>query len=260
MENRNIIVHYHIFKNAGSSIDQLLISNFGDKWLSYDTNDTGGVISPDRLSRLIESNPDHQAFSSHQIVPPIPDVDGCIYPIVFIRDPIDRIRSAYLFEWQKQIGLDVPKGSFREYIESKFVNKRRNAIEDFQTIRLSNRNTDKISKIDLYSDEELYEKALEFILSLRFVGIVDRFDESCELLNMYLRPAFPHFKTRKVEANVLQDITLPVESKRQKVRDELGDELYEMVVERNKLDSRLYLDTCGHFDSLICNDTIKKAV
>jgi len=247
---RNVIVHYHIFKNAGSSVDQLLRENFSADWLSYDTDDSGGVITTSALSDLINSNPQYQAFSSHQIVPPLPEVDGYIYPIVFVRDPIDRIRSAYLFEWQKQLGLESPKGSLREYVESKFVSRRKNAIEEFQTLRLSNTDPNDHQVFDAVEDDELYHRAISFIRSLDFVGIVDQFDESCVLLQRYLQSAFPEFQIKKVQANVLQDISMSIKAKRDLIRTELGDDLYEEVLERNILDDQLYRETCVHFETL----------
>ena len=99
-------MHYHIFKNAGSSVDQLLRKNFPDQWVGFDGDTPGSVITTAELEKRINTSTDKVAFSSHQIVPPLPNVDAEIYPIVFLRDPIDRIKSAYLFEWKKQLGLD----------------------------------------------------------------------------------------------------------------------------------------------------------
>lgn len=256
MKSRNVIVHYHIFKNAGSSIDELLKRNFGDKWLSHDNNDAGAVITTSDLTRLIDEHAFCNAFSSHQIIPPIPEIRGTIYPIVFVRDPIDRLKSAFLFEWKKQLGLDHPKGTLREYVESKFVLRRRSAIEEFQTIRLSNIDPDGLVRSDSLEDCELYDRAFNFIKSLEFVGVVDQFDASCQLLKKYLEPAFPDFAIQNVQANVLQDITVDIASKRELVREELGADLFENVLERNKLDDRLYLDSCLHFKNLQKKNTI----
>ena len=61
---RNVIVHYHLFKNAGSSIDHLLKFNFGDKWMAYDSDSASGIISTKGLEKLIADNPEVDAFSS----------------------------------------------------------------------------------------------------------------------------------------------------------------------------------------------------
>ncbi len=249
---RNIIVHYHLFKNAGSSIDQLLKMNFADKWMAYDGDTSNAIISSEQLEKLVVDNPDIEAFSSHQIVPPIPELDANVYPIVILRDPIDRIKSAYLFEWQKQLGLDTPKGTLEEYIKEKFKNKRHNPIEEFQTIRLSNQHRDRFHNISNLEDDELLENAKNFISSLEFVGIVDEFDRTVALLLEFLKPAFPDFVGREVKANVLQDLSLSQDQKRAQIQQELSAELYEEILHRNSLDESLYQLGKNHFESL-CN-------
>ncbi len=246
---RNVIVHYHLFKNAGTSIDHLLRRNFPDRWMSYDGETPGCIIAASELARLIDDNPGHVAFSSHQIVPPLPVVDANIFPIVFLRDPIDRIKSAYLFEWKKQLGLDQPKGSLVEFIQQKFTYVRKSSVEDFQAIRMSNADSSEFVGT-AGSDDEILDRACSFISSLDYVGIVDEFDRSNQLLSEYLKPAFPEFAASEVKANVLQDISVSNTQKRQAIRDEIGDELYEMIVARNSLDEALYQHARKHFAAL----------
>ena len=239
MAQRNIIVHYHIFKNAGSSVDQLLKKNFGDQWVGFDGDKPGCVITANALEDRIVNSPEKIAFSSHQIVPPMPQVDANVYPIVFLRDPIDRIKSAYLFEWKKQLGLDAPKGSFVEFVKEKFTYRRKSSIEEFQTIRLSNDSRSVFQGTEI-TDEEMLGKACDFISSLDFVGIVDDFERSNEMLAAYLREGFTEFEVSEVKANVLQDLSLSQEVKRERIKNELGAEMFEMIVSRNILDEALY--------------------
>ena len=239
MNARNVIVHYHIFKNAGTSVDHLLKKNFGEKWGSFDGDSPGHIITTAELEKTINNAPDTVAFSSHQIVPPLPQVEGTVYPIVFLRDPIDRIKSAYLFEWKKQLRLDEPKGSLKEFVETKFRYVRKSSVEEFQTVRLSNVDRGEFQGTQV-SDDEMLGNACEFLSSLEFVGIVDEFERSLQLLTNYLSRGFPAFKYSPVQANVLQDITINQNEKRQRIHEELGDELFEMIVDRNQLDERLY--------------------
>jgi len=247
---RNLIVHYHLFKNAGSSIDHLLKFNFGNRWMAYDSDKANGIISREGLEKLIADNPEIDAFSSHQILPPIPEIDGNVYPIVILRDPIDRVKSAYLFEQQKQLGLDEPKGSFEEYIKSKFKNKRHNSIEEFQTIRLSNQYKDRFQNHGKIDDDVLLSNAKEFIESLSFIGIVDDFDRSVEMLIDFVKPDFPDFQSREFKSNVLQDLSLSQQQKRDQIKSELSSELYEELVDRNRLDETLYKIGKQHFEKL----------
>lgn len=249
----NIIVHYHLFKNAGTSVDHLLKRNFGEQWMAYDGETPGAIITAAELAGLVRSNPQRIAFSSHQIVPPLPDVEANVYPVVFVRDPIDRIKSAYLFEWKKQLGLEQPKGTLAEYVEHKFQYRRKSSVEDFQTIRLANSSADSFNALDC-ADEEMLTRACEFVGGTGFVGIVDEFEASKQLLFNYLRPAFPDFEVSDVRANVLQDLSLSSEDKRASIRAELGDELFEMIVARNALDEKLYQYARKRFAEL-CADT-----
>ncbi len=248
-DKRKIIVHYHLFKNAGSSVDQLLKHNFPDGWIGFDGDGAGNIITASDLENQINSSVDKVAFSSHQIVPPLPRVDATVYPIVFLRDPIDRIKSAYLFEWKKQLGLEQPKGTFVEFVQEKFKWNRRSSVEEFQTIRLSNTEVDTFHT-EKISDDEMLGRACDFISSLNFVGIVDQFVKSNELLGAYLGEAFSDFAVKEVKANVLQDITMAQATKRLKIREELGDELFEMIVERNVLDEALYQHGCKCLNEL----------
>ncbi len=247
--SQNIIVHYHLFKNAGTSVDHLLKRNFGDKWIGFDGESPGSIITTEALENTINSTPDKLVFSSHQIVPPLPDVGKNVFPVVFLRDPVDRIKSAYLFEWKKQLGLDFPKGTLKEYVEKKFTYKRKSSVEEFQTIRLSNTKPQAFHDESI-SDDELVERACHFIGSLDFVGIVDEFDRSMLLLTGYLSQAFPGFEYVPVKANVLQDTSLDQKKKREIIQDELGQELFEMIVERNRLDEKLYQYGRRHLEHL----------
>lgn len=258
-KGRNVVVHYHLFKNAGSSVDQLLKFNFADRWMAYDSDSPNGIISCEGLEKLIQEHPQCSAFSSHQIIPPLPEVDGNVYPIVILRDPIDRVKSAYLFEQKKQLGLEEPKGSLEDYIKAKFSNKRQNSIEEFQTIRLSNTFRDRFRNHKQVEDAELIESAQNFIESLSFVGIVDDFDRSVQLLIEYLKPAFPEFKGRDVKANVLQDLSLTQQQKREKIKQELSAEIYEELIARNSLDEALYQIGQRQFEKLWGNSVAASA-
>lgn len=247
---RRVIVHYHLFKNAGSSVDQLLRRNFMDDWVTYDRVDGGSIICTEELEQLLNEHPTAQAFSSHQLIPPLPTGDVAVFPIIFIRDPIDRIKSAYLFEWQKQLGLESPKGSFEEYIKFKLTHRRKNAIEEFQTLRLSNRQTHRYQDFENFSDDELFEFAKRLIEQLPFVGIVDRFEESTELLVKALALYWPEFTNYPTRANVLQDTSLSLATKHDNIRHELGEEIYQLICDCNRLDSRLYEFATGRFEQL----------
>src|SRR5215472_14641285 len=92
---RQILVHYHIFKNAGTSIDAMLRASFRSRWEKFDpdlpVSDPSGM-----LAQFIAERPRVRAISSHTICPPLPAIEGTyLQPIFFLRHPIARVASAY---------------------------------------------------------------------------------------------------------------------------------------------------------------------
>lgn len=245
---RNVILHYHLFKNAGTSIDKLLESSFGAKWQNFDQKSANSRISPAEMQKIIEEHPDVLAFSSHQVVPPLPKGDFVVYPIVFIRHPIDRIMSAYLFEWGKQIGSAQPKGSLADYIQDKFSKPRANAIENFHVLQLANRGYEGRGPSALLTDDELLGRAKLFIDEVAFFGIVEKFDESIRRLKYLLKVAFPDFRPASVRANVTQDPALKLADRLESFKQQIGDDLYSEVVGRNALDLDFYEHAVEQFD------------
>src|SRR4029079_906891 len=89
---RPIIIHYHFFKNAGTSVDAILQRNFGAGWTSreYPARST-----PNAAREFLVANPQIAALSSHTLPLPPPDIpDAEILPILFIRHPLDRLKSS----------------------------------------------------------------------------------------------------------------------------------------------------------------------
>lgn len=261
MKQRKVIVHLHLFKNAGTSIDSILKRNFGARWMSYDEDQSGKIICSTQFEEVVRAHQDIEAFSSHQLVPPFPDDDIAVFPIVFIRHPLERIKSAYLFEWKKQLGLDSPKGSLRQYIDEKLQHRRRNVIEDFQTMRLSNTGRKTFQNIDQCSDSDLLDRARKFLSQLPCVGVVDRFDESIEKIENCAKRYWPRIEFFNAQENVSQCTSLPILEKLDAIRNELGDEAYGKVVKANQLDLELYEYACELLSQKQANEhfTVKAA-
>src|SRR5689334_21902410 len=91
---RGVIIHYHLFKNAGTSIDAVLRRHFGEGWASHEYPPRSGG---EAAREFLVANRHIAALSSHTLLlppPEIPDVE--IIPVIFIRHPLDRMKSAYL--------------------------------------------------------------------------------------------------------------------------------------------------------------------
>lgn len=249
MAGRQLLLHYHLFKNAGSSVDRLLRESFGDRWVNFDKPSPGQKISAAEMEQFILQNPDLRAVSSHQIVPPAPSGEIQVTPIVFLRDPIDRVKSAYLFEWQKQLHLPEPKGTLSEYIREKLLPGKGTVIANFQTSRLSNQRYNETRPIPGVHDLDRLRAAMAFLQGLPFFGLVERFDESLEHMANHTRVTFPELKYSVYRENSSRDADTSANERYTAFRKEIGEELFNEVVYRNHLDLQLYSYALGLFDA-----------
>ena len=120
-QKRTVILHYHFFKNAGSSLDKILQKNFNSKFLTKEFPNAKNINDKtEEVCNWIKENPDNIVFSTHSSFP-LPVVDNVnIISVCFLRDPIDRIKSAYKFERKqdaKNFSADLAKNvDFNEYV------------------------------------------------------------------------------------------------------------------------------------------------
>src|SRR5688572_13631090 len=103
---RTVVVHYHTFKNAGTSLDRLLELNYGRRWGTLEGPVARRRLEPEALRAHLEAHPEIEALSSHTALmnPAVADADLQLFPLVLLRNPLDRIRSAYNFERKQQVG------------------------------------------------------------------------------------------------------------------------------------------------------------
>lgn len=257
-DQRHILVHYHLFKNGGSSIERMLSNSFGEGWVSYDKPESGARISAEEMQIFLESQPDLNAVSSHQLVPPLPYGRFRITPVVFLRHPLVRVKSAYLFEWKKQLGLEEAKGSLSEYIEEKFKHRDCSVIANFQVSRLNNNQYDNPRQPMGRHSPELLNRSKQLIDQLPFFGLVERFGESLEWMRRETTEHFPDLDIREYHENSLQAGAADIGQRTESLRAEIGDTLFDELVLRNSFDLQLYSYAEGRFQAAMDNveDTI----
>lgn len=247
--NRRILIHYHLFKNAGSSVDHILKKAYPDTWVNHDPGTPPHLVSSNELMEFVDDNPHLLALSSHMLVPPVPECEVDIFPIVFIREPITRVMSAYLFEWQKQKGVEEPIGSLSEYIHLKFEENRTSAIEDFQCLRLCNKDPSRRAPNVEQSDESILQNSKNFLKQLPLFGLVDNFDLSMKRFQRAYGEYFPEVTFESVAVNTTQSTKVTLSERLSKMEKLIGTELYAELILRNQLDIKLYQYATGLFDA-----------
>jgi len=162
----------HGFKCAGTTFSWILEKCFPRRVL-YVESENGG----DRLDwRRVEEGgfaKGMQAITSHLIDCPPPGYLARL-KVEFIRNPVDRLHSAYTFERDRQKKIP-PDTTYREYIEA----RQHTIISNFMTRRLSPQG---YGGWESRQGWQLRPELIDFDRQDLFVGVVERFDESLVVL------------------------------------------------------------------------------
>ena len=239
MAKRPVIVHFHLFKNAGTSVDRILQRNFGEKWIEIE-GPNNKKLSPEGLIDFIRQNPQYDAISSHTAVVSVPIYDDIkIIPMFFVRHPIDRIRSAYDFE-RKQVAdtpgsIKAKEGDFRHYLDWRMSSNNPWQIQEFHTFRLKDFHEFTPAKQTAFFEP----RARAAIDALPVVGLVETFDKSMLDFQDLIRPHFRGFEAMRVHANVTAK-GHTVEENVAKFADRIGEDTFQTLMELNKIDLGLY--------------------
>jgi hypothetical protein len=236
---RPLVLHYHLFKNAGTSVDEVLKGNFGDRWANAEFPTRRRQPNVHLIEEWLVEHPQVQALSSHTALFPLPRLEALrIAPVIFVRHPLDRIHSAYEFE--RRQNADTPgarlarEADFAAYVRAR-LDKRDAQVSEFQATRFS--------ALPTGSGGTLGERALAAVDALPFVGLVEDFGQSMQRLEAVLRQTFPDFRAFGAQANVLRGQTL--EERLEAIRRDLGPELHAELLAANAADLALYRKVAG---------------
>lgn len=238
-DTRHVILHYHIFKNAGTSLDHILKENFGDGWREQEGQ--GFDWHVEEIEDYLRANPDVTVLSSHTALLPPPKLPNTVvYPIIFIRHPIDRVRSIYEFE-RRQTGDTRGAHMAKQLDLAGYVNWRLyrggdRMIRNYHTQRLAHA----VGSVQGEKILDEHERAVRAVQSLPFIGLVECFDASLVRLQRWLKPSFPNIRFRREELNVTQKKSLTLDERLAELESELGAELYNTLVRANDVDVELF--------------------
>jgi len=239
LKERRIIVHFHFFKNAGTSVESILRAHFGKGFATFEPGGPAETFPAAALEPFLEKNSSLAAVSSHTICFPPPERDGWkVFPIVFLRHPLDRVLSMYNFE--KNQDSDSPgavlarEAGPADYVIERLSNPGERTLRNYQAWMLAQH----LVRSD--SDEELFEAARQVILDLPVVGMVDRFAESIHRFNRWLAPDFPGLDMSPEHRNSSELSSLGVSGRLARLKEETGPELYRRLEDENRVDLEMY--------------------
>jgi len=237
-DKRPVILHYHIYKNAGTTVEAVLEREFGLFFSTLDTGDANAVISNDELLAWLEAHDTIAALSSHQIRYPRPASDGFeFFDICFIRHPLDRLFSHYSF--LRKPGVDDPLTEAAKANDLAgfllFLLEHHPAYTNNAQTALLLRQGDWAA---LRADDT---RALgPLVREISILGEVRDFDESLMLAEYTLQPWFPQLRLHYAPQNVTNSEKMSFEERLAHIRDQCGEPLYQRLIDANDLDLALW--------------------
>jgi hypothetical protein len=244
---RPLLVHYHVYKNAGTSVEKNLSDSFGHLWAVCEGDREHVLLSNEDVATFAKANPHIRAISSHK-ARPFPVLER-LRPILFLRHPIDRARSIYYFTKRDPTQIDhtlARDGSFKDYANW-WLDLPNSALRNYQVVHLSQASFRGDASHAVVGSEDLSE-ACDLLRSLRFFGLVRRFEESCRGFEACYGRTFPELRMRPIRENASTNETLRESDVLKIAREEFGEATYARLVEANRFDLALNETAVELFD------------
>jgi hypothetical protein len=242
---RYVVVHYHIFKNGGSTLESIFEREFPGRFASLHGPTPDAVLGENHLAEFLRDNPDICALTSHHLCYPKPIVPGIIvFDCCFLRHPLDRAHSIYTYLRKAasltKIAADDPLGRLAQRLSAAdfvkaLADRWPHLISDVQTHRLANAGafTRPANDADL-------EKATRILLDMSVPGVLGLFDESLVAAEYFLRPAFPGIRLEYVRQNASVAFEANAAKNEGDWVRRWGTSLYEEIARLNQFDLELY--------------------
>ncbi|MEE9424919.1 MAG: sulfotransferase family 2 domain-containing protein [Methylococcales bacterium] len=244
---RTVILHAHIFKNAGTSVDNILQFNYDTQFIDHLETDKLAEEKQLFLDNYLRQHPNIIAFASHHLPLPlqaVPDLNYCV--IMMLRHPIIRASSAYRFERTQQTenpSADAAKRyDFADYVRWNVDNGYQTFFNYF--VRYC---TSTVS--EQLSAEMRLKYAINQSENFAVLGVVERFAESMTVLKKNLRTNGLDLKLIQSRKNVTDQSSDRCENKLARIQQQLGEPLYATLLELNKEDLAFYQHSVQQLDA-----------
>jgi len=266
---RHVIVHHHIFKNAGTTLDSALRKSLGPAFVDVDTMPMMQPITVSSMRHFLLSRPNVRGITSHgfhtrsfyELEGSEGDGDFSLFHAVLLRHPIDRIVSMYDFYrsggGDHDRARDKARGlSLVEWIDY-MIDCEPHLVNDAQVNILARHGT------YFRPPSELELKiATDRLPSFWLVGTTERFDDACIAAEYFGMPTFASLDLACAPRNVSFPRTGGSVSRIHQLSEILGQRCYDALYRLNRLDLELWLRAEAELDrrlSLIQNIELRAA-
>jgi hypothetical protein len=201
LSTRFVVVHYHILKNGGSTIESVLKREFGQRFSPFDDTCADSVLGETELTNFLEARPEVSAISSHHLRYPKPAIrNTVIFDCCFLRHPMDRLQS--LYTWARRTDSSDPlsriarSAGSREFIY-RLLHEFPHMVSNVQVTLLASGGA-----FTRPANENDLDVATSILREMAIPGLVELFDESLMAAEYFLRPAFPAIQLHYQPQNV----------------------------------------------------------
>ncbi|MEH6590797.1 MAG: hypothetical protein V7746_11090 [Halioglobus sp.] len=214
--SRAVLIHGHMYKNAGTTLDWSLQRSFGAGFVDH-RDDKAMKEGADYLQRYLHSQPAITALSSHWLTFELPKTGNPDYHLLMLfRDPMQRMQSVYHFE-RRQREATVPEqewgkwDSFADYVRLKLRPQAGPVIKNYQTRYCSG---------DYFGTDlaRMFDAAVARIDATLNIGLVDRYAQSMALFEYNLATAYPKL-----------DLSWQVQNRSEEGTGKDGDAIYAQI-------------------------------
>jgi hypothetical protein len=240
---RFVAVHYHIFKNAGSTVERILEREFPGAFARLHGSTPDATLDAEDLAAFLQDHPGVRAVTSHHLRYPAPVIrNAVIFDCCFLRHPLERLDSLYSY-FRRIDSTDPLCRSARRQTPAEFmqalIGRAPHFVSNVQVTYLASRGA-----FTRPAGEDDLERAAAMVRQMALPGVVEMFDESMVAGEHFLRPAFPSLCLSSHAVNVSRRAMADPEEREQRLIGRWGAELYGELTRLNRLDLRL-VETAG---------------
>jgi hypothetical protein len=256
--NAILFVHQHIFGNAGEFVDQYLHASFANEWRQIDLEfPENKYLSSADLLALTADGCRLRACST--MYPVSIDDESRISSFVLLADPIVRAKQVFLRvagdSTQPNSELAREQG-FRGYVEWALGGGHGGVVIcNYQTLHLSNVLTRELDIVQAVAGNQEFAEAMNYLGKVGVVGVADRPVCSIKKLQQTRSLCFPELQMDSLLRYFSGQNRPSIQAQRETIKNELGEALFERLVEANRLDTQIYqsvLKKFGSSDDALC--------
>lgn len=235
--SRALLIHYHIFKNAGTTVDWVLARYFGEGFARMDSQDPSGILRQEDLVEFVERHPKVRAISSHTLPPPKPhDTQFFFLDLILIRNPLDRLMSTYEFFRRTGFDNDPLSVMAKRVTAAHFFSF---LIENYPHL-VNNGQVNYLNGGRRICRESDLKRAIRVIENCSVSGVTELFDMFMVTAEHNLQIHFGPLDFSYLPQNVSPDRAPDLNGRLERIKEDCGTEAYERLRKLNRMDLELF--------------------